>query len=75
MPGGLVAAQLDEQPLIIEHDTREDGSQPLLPSDGTSTTVAKTERTPLPWKPLIVLTALNAVCPLAFELIYPFVNS
>ncbi|KAF8761672.1 MFS general substrate transporter [Rhizoctonia solani] len=53
MPGGPVAAQLDEQPLIVEHDTREDGNQP----------------------PLIVLTALNAVCPLAFELVYPFVNS
>ncbi|GAB1519007.1 hypothetical protein RhiTH_002072 [Rhizoctonia solani] len=75
MPGGPVAAQLDEQPLIVEHDTREDGNQPVLPGDGTSTPVSKPERTPLPWKPLIVLTALNAVCPLAFELVYPFVNS
>ncbi|CAE6457520.1 unnamed protein product [Rhizoctonia solani] len=75
MPGGPVAAQLDEQPLIVEHDTREDENQPILPGDGTVTPVAKSERTPLPWKPLIVLTALNAVCPLAFELVYPFVNS
>ncbi|CAE7217237.1 unnamed protein product [Rhizoctonia solani] len=74
MPGGPVAAQLDEQPLIVEHDTREDANQPILP-DESATRVTKSERTPLPWKPLIVLTALNAVCPLAFELIYPFVNS
>ncbi|KAL5641213.1 hypothetical protein ACGC1H_001631 [Rhizoctonia solani] len=74
MPGGPVAAQLDEQPLIVEHDTREDENQPILPND-EDTPVTKKARTPLPWKPLIVLTALNAVCPLAFELVYPFVNS
>jgi hypothetical protein len=72
MPGGPVAAQLDEQPLFVEHDTREDGNGPDHAGD---TPVAKGERTPLPWKPLLVLTSLNAVCPLAFELIYPFVNS
>ncbi|CAE6477428.1 unnamed protein product [Rhizoctonia solani] len=75
MPGGPVAAQLNEQPLIVEHDTREDENQPILPDDGNATPVIKKERTPLPWNPLIVLTALNAVCPLAFELVYPFVNS
>ncbi|KAJ1311352.1 hypothetical protein OPQ81_009845 [Rhizoctonia solani] len=75
MPGGPVAAQLDEQPLIAEHDTREDANQPILPGNDMPTPVTKNERTPLPWKPLIVLTALNAVCPLAFELVYPFVNS
>ncbi|EUC66729.1 MFS general substrate transporter, putative [Rhizoctonia solani AG-3 Rhs1AP] len=74
MPGGLAAAQLDEQPLVVEHDAREDENQPILPDD-EDTPVTEKERTPLPWKPLIILTALNAVCPLAFELVYPFINS
>lgn len=30
--------------------------------------------TPLPWGPLTVLVLLNMVAPIAFELIYPFVN-
>lgn len=72
MPGGPVAAQLDEQPLLVEHDTREDGNKPVLPGDGPA---RNGERTPLPWRPLLVLTSLNAICPLAFELIYPFINS
>lgn len=31
--------------------------------------------TPLPMGKLAILLMLNAVCPLAFELIYPFVNA
>ncbi|KAB5591431.1 zinc induced facilitator 1 protein [Ceratobasidium theobromae] len=72
MPGGPVAAQLDEQPLIVEHDAREDVNEPNFVGDASA---AKGKRTPTPWRSLLVLTALNAVCPLAFELIYPFVNS
>lgn len=69
MPGGPVAVQLDEQPLLPEHDTREDGNEHTKPGG------AAPARTPFPWQKVSVLMALNAICPLAFELIYPFINS
>ncbi|QRV91521.1 major facilitator superfamily transporter [Ceratobasidium sp. AG-Ba] len=73
MPGGPVAVQLEEQPLLPEHDTREDGLQ-----DGTATPTGASKgdkKKPFPWRNLMVLMALNSICPLAFELIYPFVNA
>lgn len=72
MPGGSVAAQLEEQPLVAEYDTREDGNGPDFVENASAT---KNERTPTPWRSLLILMALNTLCPLAFELIYPFVNS
>ncbi|KAG8742993.1 hypothetical protein FRC10_000563 [Ceratobasidium sp. 414] len=68
MPGGPVAVQFEEQPLLPERDSREDGLQ----SGGRG---AEPKKTPFPWRNLIVLMALNSICPLAFELIYPFVNA
>ena len=32
------------------------------------------EPTPVPWRPVLVLLMLNAVQPLAFELVFPFVS-
>ena len=30
---------------------------------------------PLPWRPIIVLLLLNAVQPLAYELVFPFISA
>lgn len=32
-------------------------------------------RTPLPWRPLIVLLLLAAVQPLAYEIVFPFIST
>lgn len=69
MSAGPVAVQFEEQPLLVEHDSREDGNGPAKPGATAGT------RTPFPWRKIMTLMALNAVCPLAFELIYPFINS
>ncbi|KAG9122868.1 hypothetical protein FRC07_000572 [Ceratobasidium sp. 392] len=73
MTAGPVAVQFEEQPLLPEHDSREDGLQSgggAAPASG-----AEKKATPFPWRNLMVLMALNSICPLAFELIYPFVNA
>ncbi|KAG8750874.1 hypothetical protein FRC12_012716, partial [Ceratobasidium sp. 428] len=72
MPGGPVAVQFEEQPLLPKHDSREDG---LQPGAGAAVSGAENKKTPFPWRNLMVLMALNSICPLAFELIYPFVNA
>ncbi|KAG9093402.1 hypothetical protein FS749_014431 [Ceratobasidium sp. UAMH 11750] len=72
MPGGPVAVQFEEQPLLPERDSREDG---LQAGGGAATPSTEPKKTPFPWRNLIVLMALNSICPLAFELIYPFVNA
>ena len=33
------------------------------------------EPKPLPWRPIVVLLLLNAVQPLAYELVFPFIST
>jgi hypothetical protein len=53
---------------LSERDTE---STPLLASVGG---FDEPKSKPLPWRPIIVLLLLNAVQPLAYEVIFPFIS-
>jgi hypothetical protein len=74
----------EEQPLTLEteflHEVQEqeqDASSTVVSSPVASIKLdaPAATSTPLPMGKFAILLMLNAVCPLAFELIYPFVNA
>ncbi|KAG8715981.1 hypothetical protein FRC11_011674, partial [Ceratobasidium sp. 423] len=83
------AAYLPEEPLNSDteyHEVRDQDELSTLPSTavaspaasiklGPSATPAKNTATPLPMGKFAILLMLNAVFPLAFEVVYPFVNA
>lgn len=61
-------AQNDEAAPLLAHDSEEvDAFNPPCVKNNHAVT-------PLPWGQLTILLLLNMIPPLAFELIYPFVN-
>ncbi|KAH8114502.1 MFS general substrate transporter [Phellopilus nigrolimitatus] len=62
---------------ILASDEEQLLTSPLLPSSlvsSTATLCAQETPSPLPWRPVAVILVLNAVQPLAFELVFPFIN-
>lgn len=49
-----------------------DERQPLLKDQDRQTT--KPDVTPLPWGPISILLLMNALGPLAYELVFPFIS-
>ena len=58
-------------------DTSDTDTESLPPSE-TTTLLPSSQRqkvTPLPWGKISILLMLNAVQPMAFEIIFPFVST
>ncbi|KAL5520137.1 hypothetical protein ACEPAG_1797 [Sanghuangporus baumii] len=52
-----------------------DEEEPLSPASSSATLCLKTSKlTPFPWRAVSVILVLNAVQPLTFELVFPFIN-
>lgn len=60
---------LERRPLLTA--SAHDGSGADQATDGPNT---EATQTPLPWRPVLTLLLLNAVQPLAYELVFPFVS-
>jgi len=56
-----MAANDERQPLLKDHESRDDHA-------------TKPDVTPLPWGPISVLLLMNALGPLAYELVFPFIS-
>ena len=54
---------------LLQDEERDEQTTPTEPS-----TLVSGGPTPLPWRGLSTLLLLTAVAPLAFEIIFPFVN-
>ncbi|KAF8305973.1 MFS general substrate transporter [Clavulina sp. PMI_390] len=68
-----VAAQDTERTPLIDHGVVESQATPGSTSMPTKN-LASQSSSPNNWRPIIVLLLLNAVQPLAYELVFPFIN-
>ncbi|KAL5524633.1 hypothetical protein ACEPAF_9773 [Sanghuangporus sanghuang] len=75
----VVEDQPDERTRLFDELTDDtyisDEEEPFSPASSSATLCLKTSKlTPFPWRAVSVILVLNAVQPLTFELVFPFIN-
>ena len=72
----MVHSDYEDYETIVEHEQHkcDSGSENAGTVSSPLLTKRNQARTPIPWRPVTILLMLNAIQPLAFDLIFPFVS-
>lgn len=65
---------VDTQSLLVNKQSEDSDDDEQILSSASSSSIRTLSPTPVPWRAVIVIFMLNAVQPLAYELVFPFIN-
>ena len=65
---------VDTQSLLVNKQSEDSDDDEQILSSASSSSIRTLSPTPVPWRAVIVIFMLNAVQPLAYELVFPFIS-